>query len=156
MRHWFIRRRDFQEDWAITLHNGISKLEFCQLAIPVIFIVATYIPLSLYFLVQFLLDRDATSSFSWSRIHGASYGDIYKLPHPKAPWFAWMQILLAGAPLLAIAASPKLFFECCLEWLFDHMPIGLQVNLPRMRQLSALCKERRQAMYRAGSRIGGK
>jgi hypothetical protein len=141
--HWYIRRRDPQMAFAVG-PNGISDVEFLQLASPTIYIVATFLPLSLFLLIEFLLDRDNALPFSWSRIHGADYNLIFKFAHPYAPWYSWMQILLAMSPALAILASPTIFIECCIEWLYDHAPIGLQVNLPSWRLISMHCKERRQ------------
>ena len=135
-----MRRRDPR----LLFQNIESEIAFLQLALPIAFIVAIYLPLSLYFLVQFLLDRDEPPPYSWSRIHGPGYTTIYKTAHPYAPWFSWMEILLASSPILSLLASPRNTLEGCVELIFDCLPIGLQVNLPSLRLISARCKERRQ------------
>ena len=142
--HWYIRRRDPRMSFPVG-PNGISEVEFLQLASPLIYVIANFLPLSLFLLIQFLMDRQDAPPFSWSRIHGSQYNLIYKYAHPNAPWYCWIQILLAISPIFAILARPSVVVECCVEWLYDHSPIGLQVNLPSWRLVSVRCKERRQA-----------
>jgi hypothetical protein len=89
-----------------------------------------------------------TIPYSWDRIHGPLWAYIEKISLPRAPLSLWMGPILAitSFVLIGTTRNAKIFYQHCIEWIYDHSPKRLQKNLAFMRNTSKLCKERRAAL----------
>jgi Pheromone A receptor len=142
LRNWWIRRRTLNSTWQ---RGGISRLDFIRLVATVLSVIFLYLPLSLYVLAVNL--SIPLHPFSWSRIHGPSWGIILIVPSPtgKAEWEAWIGPVLAITSFFFVGFTrpAKHFYQRCIEWFYDHLPSSLQARFPALRRISEKCKEQR-------------
>jgi hypothetical protein len=130
------------------MRNGISQTEFNRLVVTVLSVIFLYLPLSIYFLVEYIkLVRQASAPFTWSADHGPESGLIIKEPQPTAQLVAWVAPVtsLTSFFFIGFTRNARQFYERCIEWAYDHSPAKLQGRLSGMRKISEASKERRVA-----------
>jgi hypothetical protein len=148
LRHWWVRRKRLNESWSLGMRNGISQTEFNRLVVTVLSVIFLYLPLSIYFLVEYIkLVRQASAPFTWSADHGPESGLIIKEPQPTAQLVAWVAPVtsLTSFFFIGFTRNARQFYERCIEWAYDHSPAKLQGRLSGMRKISEASKERRVA-----------
>jgi Pheromone A receptor len=145
LRHWLVRRKRLNDEWALGMRNGISKVEFRRLQITVLSVICVYFPFSFYVFAETL--KVQMIPYSWDRIRGPLWPIILLSPMPKATLGMWIGPALALSSFLFVGTTrnARKFYEGCVEWIYNHLPKKLRAKLPFMRKISDACRESRKA-----------
>jgi hypothetical protein len=103
LRHWWVRRKRLNEEWAQGMRQGISKTEFRRLQFTVLSVIFFYFPFALWEFAE--ICKYHLIPFSWSRIHGPDWAFISLVPNPKATLGVWLGPVAAFTSFIFVGTT---------------------------------------------------